>query len=84
VEQLRVTAPEPAEPAPGTTFPQEQSPPPPLDDRPVGPEAVTLQGPEPSVRRGRPTRSTRRDPSEFETVGARVRRRRAREAGATN
>jgi hypothetical protein len=37
---------------------------------------------EPRQREARPsTRSTRRDPSAFETVGARVRRRRAREAG---
>ncbi len=46
--------------------------------------AVTLQDHEPSVRRGWPARSTCCDPSELETVGARVRRRHVREASGAN
>jgi hypothetical protein len=42
----------------------------------------SLLDPETTVAQGRPRRSTRRDPSLFETVGSRVRRRREREAGA--
>jgi hypothetical protein len=51
-------------------------------NRPLPPDEVPLLDPVPTVGRGRPARSTRRDPSEFETVGARVRRRRVRETAA--
>jgi hypothetical protein len=47
---------------------------------PIPPEQTPILEPEEAQGRGRPGRSTRRNPSHFETVGARVRRRRAREA----
>ncbi len=47
---------------------------------PVPPAQVPVLEPEQVFLHGRQRRSTQRDPSHFETIGSRVRRRRAREA----
>jgi hypothetical protein len=60
----------------GTVTSQSQVP------APIPPTQVPLLEPVEVEPRGRRPRSTRRDPSLFETVGVRVRRRRAREAAA--
>jgi hypothetical protein len=47
---------------------------------PIPPEQVSLLAPIEVQPRGRPAKSTQRDPSLFETIGARVKRRRVHDA----
>ncbi len=52
---------------------------------PLAPDQVSLLDPlSTGDRHSNPSRSTRRDPSEFETIGTRVRRRRAREGAGSS